>query len=101
MLPELMNNDVLISKPIFTFISAFGNTHQNDLFDTLNQVSTDLANQANNHEEFSLFKKSGQNLHEIMNSWTLQNGYPLVRVTIANQNNLQFTQVLPILPSFH
>lgn len=54
---------------------------QNDLFAALDKAAND--------DELSLPK----NVTEIMNTWTLQKGFPLVQVTLGeSENNLAFTQ---------
>ena len=63
--------------------SAFGNTHQNDLYSVLNEVAL---------QHDPTLANSYTSLGEIMGTWTLQKGYPLVRVRVTEEG-LLLTQV--------
>ena len=63
-------------------IRAFGNAHQEDLFQALQDAG---------RKEGTVSKYTS--VSDIMDSWTLKSGYPLVRVDLAGSNQIYLSQV--------
>ena len=66
-------------------LSAYGSAVQDQLF----QILTDQA-----HEDGKLPQEIS--MKDIMDSWTRQNSFPLIRVSKASSTRLYFTQVRDI-----